>query len=164
MLKQLWRHNNAPGSQAGKTLKDLIAGRRPYIRSHRVLDALHDIQRLRNRSAHAGTAAFASAGTAWHRAQADAARMLGPDAAPTLDQWLGRGRGNVGQSQRLGDLDGPGHTCPGGTAPGASAEPADGSDDHLISLPGRSAVLDAQLGVPEDVIGLIRHLREHMAA
>jgi hypothetical protein len=26
----------------------------------------------------------------------------------------------------------------GGTAPGASAEPLDGSDDRLISLPGRS--------------------------
>jgi len=37
----------------------------------------------------AGTAAFTSADTAWRRAQADAARMLGPDAAPTLDQWLG---------------------------------------------------------------------------
>jgi hypothetical protein len=36
----------------------------------------------------------------------------------------------------------------GGTAPGVSAGPADGSDDHLISLPGRSPVLDAaQLGV-----------------
>jgi DNA-binding MarR family transcriptional regulator len=37
----------------------------------------------------AGTAAFTGAGTAWRRAQADAARMLGPDAAPILDQWLG---------------------------------------------------------------------------
>jgi DNA-binding MarR family transcriptional regulator len=37
----------------------------------------------------AGRAAFTSAGTAWRRAQAGAARMLGPDAAPTLDQWLG---------------------------------------------------------------------------
>jgi DNA-binding MarR family transcriptional regulator len=37
----------------------------------------------------AGIAAFTSAGTAWRRAQADAARMLGPDAAPMLDQWLG---------------------------------------------------------------------------
>src|SRR3989440_8700775 len=37
---------------------------------------------------------------------------------------------------------------PGGTAPGASAGPADGSDDRLISLPGRSPVLDAaQLGI-----------------
>ena len=36
----------------------------------------------------------------------------------------------------------------GGTAPGVSAEPPDGSDDRLISLPGRSPVLDAaQLGV-----------------
>jgi thioredoxin reductase (NADPH) len=35
----------------------------------------------------------------------------------------------------------------GGTAPGASAEPPGGSDDRLISLPGRSPVLDAaQLG------------------
>ena len=37
----------------------------------------------------AGAAAFTSADSAWRRAQADAARMLGPDAAPTLDQWLG---------------------------------------------------------------------------
>ena len=37
----------------------------------------------------AGIAAFTGADTAWRRAQADAARMLGPDAASTLDQWLG---------------------------------------------------------------------------
>jgi hypothetical protein len=37
----------------------------------------------------AGAAAFTSADSAWRRAQADTARMLGPDAAPTLDQWLG---------------------------------------------------------------------------
>ena len=37
----------------------------------------------------AGTAAFTSADTAWRRAQADAAKLLGPDAAPTLDHWLG---------------------------------------------------------------------------
>ena len=36
----------------------------------------------------AGVTAFTSAGTAWRRAQA-AARMLGPVAAPALDQWLG---------------------------------------------------------------------------
>jgi hypothetical protein len=54
LLKQLWRHHNVPGTPAGKTLKDLIASCQPYIRSHRVLDALHDIQRLRNRSAHDG--------------------------------------------------------------------------------------------------------------
>ena len=35
------------------------------------------------------TVAFTGASTAWRRAQADAARMLGPDAAPILDQWLG---------------------------------------------------------------------------
>ncbi len=39
----------------------------------------------------AGLTAFTSAGTAWRRAQADAARMLGPDAAPMFDQWLGLG-------------------------------------------------------------------------
>src|SRR6266568_2386655 len=54
LLKQLWRHHNVPGTPAGKTLKDLIAGCRPYIRSHRVVDSLHDIQRLRNRSSHDG--------------------------------------------------------------------------------------------------------------
>jgi DNA-binding MarR family transcriptional regulator len=37
----------------------------------------------------AGRAAFTSAVTAWRRAQADAAKMLGQDAAPMLDQWLG---------------------------------------------------------------------------
>jgi DNA-binding MarR family transcriptional regulator len=37
----------------------------------------------------AGLAAFTGASAAWRRAQADAARLLGPDAAPTLDQWLG---------------------------------------------------------------------------
>ena len=37
---------------------------------------------------------------------------------------------------------------PEGTAAGASAGPPEGSDDRLISLPGRSPVLDApQLGV-----------------
>jgi hypothetical protein len=54
LLKQLWRHHNVPGSPTGKTLKDLTAGCRPYIRSSGVLSALHDIQRLRNRSAHDG--------------------------------------------------------------------------------------------------------------
>jgi formylglycine-generating enzyme required for sulfatase activity len=54
LLKQLWRHHNIPGTPAGKTLKDLISGCRPYIRSHTVIEALHDIQRLRNRSAHDG--------------------------------------------------------------------------------------------------------------
>jgi Sulfatase-modifying factor enzyme 1/NACHT domain len=54
LLKQLWRHHDVPGTPAGKTLKDLINGCRPYIRSHSVIEALHDIQRLRNRSAHDG--------------------------------------------------------------------------------------------------------------
>ncbi len=54
LLKQLWIHHGAPGTPAGKTLRDLIAGCRPWIRSHRVIDALHEIQRLRNRSAHDG--------------------------------------------------------------------------------------------------------------
>jgi hypothetical protein len=39
----------------------------------------------------AGLAAFTGASTAWRRAQADAARLLGPDAAPILDQWLALG-------------------------------------------------------------------------
>ena len=54
LLKQLWIHHSAPGTPVGKTLRDLISGCRPYIRSHRVLEALQDIQRLRNRSAHDG--------------------------------------------------------------------------------------------------------------
>ena len=54
LLKQLWRHHDAPGSPAGKTLRDLIGGCQPYIRNHRVVDALRDIQRVRNRCAHDG--------------------------------------------------------------------------------------------------------------
>jgi len=54
LLGQLWIHHGAPGTPAGKTLRDLIRGCRPYIRSYRVVDALHEIQRLRNRSAHDG--------------------------------------------------------------------------------------------------------------
>ncbi len=52
--KQLWLHHDAPGTPDGKALQDLISGCRPYIRSHRVVEALHEIQRLRNRSAHDG--------------------------------------------------------------------------------------------------------------
>jgi energy-coupling factor transporter ATP-binding protein EcfA2 len=54
LLRQLWIHHGAPGTPNGRTLRDLILGCRPYIRSHRVLEALHEIQRLRNRSAHDG--------------------------------------------------------------------------------------------------------------
>lgn len=54
LLKALWRHHKVSGSPGGRTLSDLISGCRPYIRSQRVIDALHDIQRLRNRSAHDG--------------------------------------------------------------------------------------------------------------
>ena len=43
-----------PGTLAGKTINDLISGCRPYIRSHTVIKALRDIQRVRNRSAHDG--------------------------------------------------------------------------------------------------------------
>ena len=35
-----------------------------------------------------GVAAFTGACTAWRSAQTSAARMLGPAAASTLDQWL----------------------------------------------------------------------------
>jgi DNA-binding MarR family transcriptional regulator len=38
--------------------------------------------------ADAGVAAFTSASTAWHSAQATAVAMLGPTAASILDQWL----------------------------------------------------------------------------
>jgi Sulfatase-modifying factor enzyme 1 len=54
LLKLLWRHHHVPGSPAGRTLKELITGCRPYIRSHTVIEALNDIMRLRNRSAHDG--------------------------------------------------------------------------------------------------------------
>ncbi|WP_069163428.1 SUMF1/EgtB/PvdO family nonheme iron enzyme [Nocardia altamirensis] len=54
ILKQLWRHHNVPGDPAGKSLSELIKGCAPFVRSTTVLDALRDIQRLRNRSAHDG--------------------------------------------------------------------------------------------------------------
>ncbi|MEV6981834.1 NACHT domain-containing protein [Sphaerisporangium sp. NPDC051017] len=54
ILKQLWRHHNVPGDPGGKSLNELIKGAQPYIRSGVVLDALRDIQRLRNRSTHDG--------------------------------------------------------------------------------------------------------------
>ena len=54
LLKQLWIHHGAAGTPSGKTLRDLIRGCRPYIRSQNVLDALHEIQRLRNRASHDG--------------------------------------------------------------------------------------------------------------
>ena len=54
ILKQLWRHHDVPGDPSGKSLSELIKGCRTYISSSTVLDALSDIQRLRNRSAHDG--------------------------------------------------------------------------------------------------------------
>lgn len=54
LLKQLWYHHGLPGTPTGRTLNDLIQACRPHIRSHRVIEALHDIQRLRNRSSHDG--------------------------------------------------------------------------------------------------------------
>jgi hypothetical protein len=55
LLKRLWLHHSVPGSPVGRQLRDLIHGCRPYIRSQKVLEALHDIQRLRNRSTHDGS-------------------------------------------------------------------------------------------------------------
>ncbi|SNQ48811.1 conserved hypothetical protein [Frankia canadensis] len=54
LLKQLWAHHEVPGDPASKALNDLIKGCRPHIRSTNVINALTDIQRLRNRSAHDG--------------------------------------------------------------------------------------------------------------
>src|SRR5262249_8223232 len=54
LLKRLWRHHHVEGSPAGKTLSQLITGCKPSIRSHKVIEALRDIQRMRNRSAHDG--------------------------------------------------------------------------------------------------------------
>ena len=54
LLKQLWRHHDVAGDPGSKSLGELIKGCRPYLRSPTVLDALGDIQRLRNRSAHDG--------------------------------------------------------------------------------------------------------------
>lgn len=54
LLKQLWRHHEIPGDPSGRMLSELIKRCRPHIRSSTVLDALTDIQRLRNRSTHDG--------------------------------------------------------------------------------------------------------------
>ncbi|MCO5968925.1 SUMF1/EgtB/PvdO family nonheme iron enzyme [Actinoallomurus soli] len=54
ILKQLWRHHDVPGDPSGKSLSELIKGCQTHIASGAVLDALRDIQRLRNRSAHDG--------------------------------------------------------------------------------------------------------------
>ncbi|MBL7498745.1 SUMF1/EgtB/PvdO family nonheme iron enzyme [Frankia sp. CNm7] len=54
LLKQLWTHHEVLGDPSGKALNDLIKGCRPHIRSTNVLNALTDIQRLRNRSTHDG--------------------------------------------------------------------------------------------------------------
>jgi hypothetical protein len=54
LLKQLWIHHEVPGDPSGKALNDLIKGCRAYIRSVNVVNALTDIQRLRNRSTHDG--------------------------------------------------------------------------------------------------------------
>lgn len=54
LLKQLWTHHAVPGDPSGKALNDLIKGCRLHIRSTNVVNALTDIQRLRNRSTHDG--------------------------------------------------------------------------------------------------------------
>ncbi|MFD4828763.1 SUMF1/EgtB/PvdO family nonheme iron enzyme [Streptomyces uncialis] len=54
LLKELWRHHQVPGDPSGRALNELIKGCRPHIRSATVIDALTDIQRLRNRSSHDG--------------------------------------------------------------------------------------------------------------
>ena len=54
LLKQLWQHHEIPGDPSGRMLSELIKGCRPHIRSNNVIDALTDIQRLRNRSTHDG--------------------------------------------------------------------------------------------------------------
>jgi hypothetical protein len=54
LLKQLWSHHEVPGDPSGKALNDLIKGCRAHIRNTNVINALTDIQRLRNRSTHDG--------------------------------------------------------------------------------------------------------------
>ncbi len=54
LLKQLWEHHGVPGDPSGKALNDLIKDCRAYIRNTNVINALTDIQRLRNRSTHDG--------------------------------------------------------------------------------------------------------------
>lgn len=54
ILKELWRHHGVSGDPGSKALNDLIKGCAPHIASSSVLEALRDIQRLRNRSAHDG--------------------------------------------------------------------------------------------------------------
>ncbi|MGP3927865.1 SUMF1/EgtB/PvdO family nonheme iron enzyme [Streptomyces sp. 8N616] len=54
LLKELWRHHQVPGDPSGRALNELIKGCRHHVRSSTVIDALTDIQRLRNRSSHDG--------------------------------------------------------------------------------------------------------------
>lgn len=54
LLKQVWRSRSIAGDPDGKSLNDLIKSCRPYINNVNTLNALTDIQRLRNRSAHDG--------------------------------------------------------------------------------------------------------------
>ncbi len=54
LLKQVWRSRSIAGDPDGKSLNDLIKFCRPHINNVNTLNALTDIQRLRNRSAHDG--------------------------------------------------------------------------------------------------------------
>jgi Sulfatase-modifying factor enzyme 1/NACHT domain len=54
ILKQIWIHYEVLGDPSGRALNDLIKGCRAHIRSTNVINALTDIQRLRNRSTHDG--------------------------------------------------------------------------------------------------------------
>ncbi|MGH7927031.1 MAG: SUMF1/EgtB/PvdO family nonheme iron enzyme [Candidatus Binatia bacterium] len=54
LLKQVWRSRSIAGDPDSKSLNDLIKFCRPYINNVNTLNALTDIQRLRNRSAHDG--------------------------------------------------------------------------------------------------------------
>ncbi|RFU86604.1 NACHT domain-containing protein [Streptomyces triticagri] len=54
LLKELWRHHDIEGDPSGRALNDLIKRCQPHIRSSPVVNALDDIRRLRNRSAHDG--------------------------------------------------------------------------------------------------------------
>ncbi len=54
VLKESWNYYGVIGKPEGKGLNDLIKGVKEHISSPRVLQALADIQQLRNRSAHDG--------------------------------------------------------------------------------------------------------------
>jgi len=84
LLKQLWRHHEVAGDPSGRMLSELIKGCRPHIRSKTVLDALTDIQRLRNRSTHDGYEIAEEDGLLAVRRLVDVLAWFASTASPAL--------------------------------------------------------------------------------